>query len=209
MKELIFFTLMLCLLLYTSCSHPISTKEQKPNTSKKTTDSDAKNTTSVSKKRDPKTIDLEVKLVELLKVELRNKDYQQFFVKYENYLLREGALKSKDGKGYLDLLKKTLKSGDIYGGILPISGMKDFEESDKMNLRGFVTVTDKVENEIKALPENSPLKIYAKIIEDVRESGDVSISKIFTTLVSSLDEKTLDNDFYQEYTLLFLLGVTK
>jgi len=205
MKKLTLFVTALCLLLQTSCSNTSTTKEGGLSSSKVTVKKDA--AVRDSRELDAKTLALEEKLVELLKVELKNKNYQEFFVKYENYLLKEGVLKSKDGKGYLELLNGF--SSDIYGGILPPSEMEDFKESDQMYLRGFVSAFDKVENEMKALPKKSPLKVYANIINDIRETGNVSPSKVFTTLTTSLDEKTLDKDFYQEYTLLLLFVVTR
>lgn len=197
-----FFLLAFLFLSFASCQNNDSnnTDNDKPqNTTNNDSDASTAKVTAA---------ELEKLILEDLKTELKVDNYQALLKKYEQFLVKDGTLASADGKGYASMLKEAAGSEDIFGKYILSSELQDMQEDDKIDFAGFLRTFDKFKDKVNALPEGTPLRVYHDVAKDLKENGNPKPSSVFAKLTEKLNEETLNKDFYQDYTFLFLFAMT-
>lgn len=159
---------------------------------------------TVDTKRSKACISLEQKLAKALQESLKHPNYHDFFLEYEQSLIEEGILSDSSGKAYLALFRKLGKSPNPYAELIPINSI-----SPSIQIMGFIEVDQEYEKDIERLESGDPLKVYQEIIENLRATADISLSKIITLLSQKLNANAMDLPFYKELSLLFIYAITR
>lgn len=152
---------------------------------------------------DQKTLQLKTKIKKHLMASIGAK-YQKVFDRYEDSLLSEGLMPSRDGKGFLAFIQKCKESGSL--NYMSPAKINMSSSGNKMDLRVLSTRLQQFHEQMGHLPRNSPLWFFFRLTLDLKNVKNMGPDSFLDPILHKMDAQMLDDPFYRSFTILFILN---